>query len=156
MKWITATNSRQANLIRLEFWGYVTLFVFGVIFFIWNRFSNNGPSDAPFKAGFDKIGMPFNYYKNYVIPVFIEFFIFTFGAFGFINFFIVPALVRKEKIIKNVLLLLLVFIVLGLADAITDTYTHAYRYVKNSGYDTTNEMVKSFISPRNLQYLLKK
>ena len=150
MKWITATNSRQANLIRLEFWGYVTLFVFGVIFFIWNRFSNNGPSDAPFKAGFDKIGMPFNYYKNYVIPVFIEFFIFTFGAFGFINFFIVPALVRKEKIIKNVLLLLLVFIVLGLADAITDTYTHAYRYVKNSGYDTTNEMVKSFISPLRL------
>lgn len=147
MKLITTTNTRQANLIKLEFWGFVTLFVFGVIFFIWNRFANNGPSDIPFKAGFDKIGMPFHYYKNYVIPVFIEFFIFTFGAFGIINFYIVPRLVKKEKPARNILLLIGVFLAMGLADAITDTYTHVYRYVKNSGYDITQEVVKSFLSP---------
>jgi len=147
MKWITTTNSRQANLIKLEFWGFVTLFVFGVIFFIWNRFSNNGPSDVPFKAGFDKIGMPFNYYKNYVIPVFIEFFIFTFGVFGIINFYIVPRLARKEQLVKNIFLLVLAFLILGLADAITDTYTHAYWYVKGSGLDTTQLVLRSFLSP---------
>ena len=147
MKWITTTNSRQANLIKLEFWGFVTLFVFGVIFFIWNRFSNNGPSDVPFKAGFDKIGMPFNYYKNYVIPVFIEFFIFTFGVFGIINFYIVPRLARKEQLVKNIFLLVLAFLILGLADATTDTYTHAYWYVKGSGLDTTQLVLRSFLSP---------
>jgi hypothetical protein len=147
MKWITATNTKQANLIKLEFWGFVTLFVFGVLFFIWNRFSNNGPSDVPFKPGFDKIGLPFNYYKNYVLPVFIEFFIFTFGAFAIINFYLVPRLIRKEQLVKNVFLLVLVFLTLGLADAVTDTYTHAYRFVKNSGYDTTELVLKSFLSP---------
>jgi sensor histidine kinase YesM len=147
MKWITTTDKTQANLIKLEFWGFVTLFAFGVIFFIWNRFSNNSISDAPFKPGFDKIGMPFHYYKNYVIPVFIEFFIFTFGGFGIINFYIVPQLIRKEKVLKNIFLLVLVFLILGLADAITDTYTHAYWYVKGSGYDTTQLVIKSFLSP---------
>jgi two-component system, LytTR family, sensor kinase len=147
MKWITYSNKTQANLLRLEFWGFVTLFAFGVIFFIWNRFSNNTPADAPFKAGFDKMRMPFNYYKNYVIPVFIEFFIFTFGAFGVINFYIVPRLVKKEQVVKNVLLLLGVFLLLGLADAITDTYTHAYWYVEGSGRNTTDLVIKSFLSP---------
>lgn len=147
MKWITTTNPRQANLIKLEFWGFITLFVFGVIFFIWNRFSNSGPSDVPFKADFDKIGMPFNYYKNYVVPVFIEFFIFTFGVFGIINFYIVPRLVRKERPVKNSLLLVLAFLILGLADAVTDTYTHAYWYVKGSGYDISELVLRSFLSP---------
>lgn len=147
MKWITASNNRQANLIKLEFWGFITLFAFGVIFFIWNRFSNNGPDDIPYKAGFDKMKLPFNYYKNYVIPVFIEFFIFTFGAFGIINFYIVPRLVRKEQALKNILLLIGVFLLLGLADAITDTYTHTYWFVKDSGRDTTQLVVNSFVSP---------
>lgn len=147
MKWITATNPRQGNLIKLEFWGFVTLFVFGVIFFMWERFSHNGPSDVPFKPGFDKAGMPFHYYKNYVIPVFIEFFIFTFGVFGVINFYIVPRLARKERVVKNIFLLVLAFLTLGLADAITDAYTHAYRYVNGSGYDKTELVIKSFLSP---------
>lgn len=147
MKWITNIITKQANLIRLEFWGFITLFVFGVIFFIWNRFSNNGPADIPFKAGFDKIGLPFNYYRNYIIPVFIEFFIFTFGAFGIINFYIVPRLARKEQVVKNILLLVGVFLMLGLADAITDTYTHAYWYVEGSGRNTTDLVIKSFLSP---------
>lgn len=147
MKWITTTNSRQANLIKLEFWGFVTLFVFAVIFFIWNRFSNYSPSEAPFKSGFDKMGLPFNYYKNYVIPVFIEFFIFTFGGFGIINFYIVPRLIRKEQVVKNIFLLVSVFLALGLADAITDTYTHTYWFVEGSGRDTTRLVINSFLSP---------
>ena len=151
MKFLTATNNRQANLIRLEFWGFITLFVFAFIFFMWNRFGVSGAmEDTPFKAGFDKINLPFNYYKNYVVPVFIEFFIFTFGGFGIINFYIVPRLIRKEQVAKNIFLLVGVFLALGLADAITDTYTHTYRFVKNSGYDTTDLVVKSFLSPTRM------
>ena len=150
MKWIRTTNDKHKNLVRLEFWGFVILWTFGVIFFIWNRFSNEGPSDIPFKAGFDKIGMPFNYYKNYVIPVFIEFFIFTFGAFGVINFYLVPSIILKERVGRNILLVILVFFIVGLADAITDTFTHAYRYVDNSGYDIQEEILKSFLSPFQL------
>jgi two-component system LytT family sensor kinase len=147
MKWITSSNSKQASLIRLEFWGFATLFVFGVIFFIWNRFSSNSVEETPYKAAFDQIGLPFNYYKNYVVPVFIEFFIFTFGAFGVINFYILPQLLKRQQVLKNILLLVGLFLMLGLADAITDTYTHAYWYVKGSGRDTTELVIKSFISP---------
>ena len=147
MKWITTSGNRRENLIRLEFWGFVTLFVFGVIFFIWNRFSNNTADEAPYKAGFDKIGMPFDYYDNYVFPVFIEFFIFTFGAFGLLNFYIIPKLIQKERVLKHALLVVLVFLALGAADAITDTFTHPYRYVKNSGYDVNELVFRSFLSP---------
>ena len=142
---MTDLNNKRANLIRIEFWAITTIFVFGLFFFLVDGFSDDDRAgNTPYEVFFNNAGVPFDYYNNYFTPVLLEL-LFQAGAFLALNFYIVPGLVRKEALIKNIALLVLVFICLGLIDGITDTYIHAYLYAGNTS--TGDIFQKSFFTP---------
>lgn len=134
-------------LLRLEYWAVAALFVTGFCVMISNLLGSS-MENPPYRDGFDQINLPFNYYKNYFIPVVFEQFVFM-GAFWMMNFYIVPALVRKEALFKNFFFLGLVYIALALADALTDLFIHAYRYVENSTVDESRLelLIMNFLTP---------
>jgi hypothetical protein len=143
-KKMTDLNNKRANLIRIEFWAITTIFVFGLFFFLVDGFTDDDRAgNTPYEGFFNNAGVPFDYYNNYFTPVLLEL-LFQAGAFLALNFYIVPGLVRKEALIKNIALLILVFICLGLIDGITDTYIHAYLYAGNT---STGTYFKKFFTP---------
>ena len=145
MQIMSETKSRREFLTRIEFWVVNTLFVFGIIFLLINRLGDD-PANAPYRKGFDQIGLPFYYYKNFLIPVIIELVI-QFAGFLVMNFVLVPRLIKKEQVLINTCWIVLVFIGFGLADWMTDHYPHAYRYVSGSGLDRVSLFMDNLRSP---------
>jgi hypothetical protein len=143
----TGRQNTEASLLRIEFWGVTTLFVFVLFFFVTSSLDGNSALiNAPYSSRFTEAHMPFYYYKNYFVPVLSEL-VLGFLVFWTLNFYIVPRLIRKEALVKNTCLLLLAFIVLAIVDGVTDTYIHAYLYA-NNGRDATDQSIfrQSFLS----------
>ncbi|WP_460892941.1 sensor histidine kinase [Rufibacter soli] len=117
MKSLLPTPTFQS---KIEFWATITIFAFAVLFLI------TGP-EVPYMEDFQEEGIRFFYYRNFFTPQLCQF-IGTFLTVLALNFIVVPKLVAKEKVAKNILLLLLAFLFLGFLFSITNTYLQAYRF----------------------------
>ena len=126
---------KQANFSKIEFWVFTTLYVFVLFFFITDALDGPSASEsAPYRAEFEKANVPFSYYRHYFIPQFIHHIV-LFLAFLVLNFIIIPKLVKKESLIKNIMLLVLVFLVSGVAFGIIHTYLKGYMYTAGADHD---------------------
>ncbi|WP_345247461.1 sensor histidine kinase [Nibrella saemangeumensis] len=105
---------------KAEFWGATLLYAIFILAYV--IFAD--PEDTP-KAEFERANVPFSYYENYYIPSFIRYSI-IYVAFLLLNFRIIPRLVRKEKVWQMILLAALIFLIAGLARAISDSDLNAY------------------------------
>jgi len=127
---------RQGNFIRIEFWAFTTLFVFVMFFFI-----TNGHGDDTYRQLFQEANIPFGFYSNYFIPQFIIN-VCLFVVFLATNFFIIPRLMKREKVIKNIVLFLFVFIATGSVFGVANTWIHGYRYA-NAPREAVDEAIFS-------------
>jgi two-component system, LytTR family, sensor kinase len=123
---------RQANFARTEFWAFTTIFVFTLFFFITDNLDGaNAMNNAPYRKDFEQANVPYSYYSNFFIPQFI-WLIVMFVSFMFLNFVVIPNIVRRKSIWKNILFFVLTFLVSGLIFSICDRYVHAYRFAPNA------------------------
>ena len=117
--------SKPSNFERVEFWAATTIFVFMVFFHITDAVTG----DARIRT--EEAGGNFNYF---FISRLIRYTV-LYGAFLLLNFTIVPQLVKKENLVRNVLLTFLVFIVVALIFGVRDTYL---RHAIVGGYRPRN------------------
>ncbi len=114
---MTNVTHKQSAFTKIEFWAATTFFVFLVFFHITNALNIN--ENRYSKTG---IIIPFD---NYFFPMLARY-VFLYAAFLVLNFKVVPALLEKKEMIKNVSLLLLVFVATGVLFGATDTYLKYY------------------------------
>ncbi len=108
---------------RIEFWAITTIFAFVLFFFI----TDSDYESIPYKRYFEEVNIPFRFYENYFIPQLIRHLTLYF-ALVILNFIIIPKLLKKQALLRNVALLVLVFIALVVIFGITGTYLSGYRY----------------------------
>lgn len=114
--------NKPENLSRVEFWAATTIFVFVVFTLITNAVANDGTNIwTPNRYLFEEANLKFNYYQHYFFPQLIRYTTLYF-AFLLLNFRITPEIIKKESIVQNSFLIVLIYIVLGLVIGITDTW----------------------------------
>ncbi|HYF29498.1 MAG TPA: histidine kinase [Chitinophagaceae bacterium] len=112
---------------RIEFWASTTLFVFFLFFFVTEARDASAMATVPNKVEFEKVNVPFSFYRNYFFPV-VSLYLCMYAAFMFLNFIVIPRVMKREAIISNLLLLALTVLALGAAFFIGNTYLKAYAY----------------------------
>ena len=127
---------RQSTFTKIEFWAITTIFAFIMFFFLTRIFEYDDQNfaNAPFKDSFDEANTPYRFYKNFYIPQLFRNISIYVALLAF-NFVIIPKLLRKEALVRNIILFLLVLFALGLIHGITGTYQQAYRYTGNNKDD---------------------
>jgi hypothetical protein len=138
--------SRRANFTTIEFWASITIFVFIIFFFVTIGLDSNAHVNARNKVYFDKAKVPFNYYQHYFFPRIIRH-IFFFLSFLFLNFIVVPKLLKKEELVKNFLFIALVYVTIAAALGVTDTYLKGYLYATGKDHHATEQLIfwRSFL-----------
>lgn len=128
--------TKPTNFNRVEFWGATTLFVIITFSFITQAVQRDVADIYTFnKHHFEDAGIPFSYYRNYFVPVLIRY-TFLFISFLFLNFYVVPRLLRKEAVTQMIVFTLLFYIFGGALVGTTDTYIKNYLFQQ---YATENE-----------------
>lgn len=132
-------TNKRANWIRIEFWAITTLFAFAISFFIVDGLESARPpyESAPYKPFFDEVNIRFGYYKNYFIPqliIHIAQFIFVL----IMNFILIPKLLKREALLRNIFFTLLLFASVGTIYGITGTYLKGYLYAGSRDRDAIN------------------
>jgi len=105
---------KNENYNRIEFWAATTIFVFAVFFRITDALGNNwATTNRPAAES-----TPFDYY---FVATLIRY-IMLYGVFLLLNFIIVPSLLQRALLFKNIVFIVLLFLLVGSVFGITDTY----------------------------------
>ncbi|AHM62719.1 histidine kinase internal subunit [Flammeovirgaceae bacterium 311] len=131
--------NKYADFSKVEFWATITLFVFMVFFYITDSVDSASYIKAPNKRFFDEANINFDYYSNYFFPQLLRS-TFLFLAFLLLNFVVVPRLIRKQALARNVMLVLLTLAAAGLVLGVTDTYLKNYLFDR---YESEQEAYNS-------------
>ena len=114
--------NKPGNLVRIEFWAATTIFVFFIFSLIATAVSKEGIDIwTPNRYQIQEANLTFNYYQHYFFPQFIRSSS-LYLAFLLLNFRIVPSVVRKQGIIQNIFLIIMIYLTIGLVVGITDTW----------------------------------
>lgn len=130
--------NKPSTYNRIEFWAATTLFVFLVFFHVSDALSTSLDSNT----GNSEINVPFNYY---FIATLIRYTI-LYTAFLFLNFVVVPRLLKKEAIVLNILSLLLTVVIVGFAFGMVNTFLR-YELTSFTANQLTHDHIflKSFL-----------
>ncbi|HVG11714.1 MAG TPA: hypothetical protein VM843_01870, partial [Flavisolibacter sp.] len=109
-------NNRTTAFARIEFWAATTIFVFLVFFHISDAMTDDWTRRSPYSTG-----IPFDFY---FFPTLARY-TFMYLAFLLLNFKVVPALIEKRQVAKNIFLLVLCYLLLSLVMGVTATYLKA-------------------------------
>jgi len=124
--------NRPGNLARIEFWAATTIFVFVVFSLIATAVSKEGLDIwTPNRYQIQEANLTFNYYQHYFFPQLIRC-TSLYLALLLLNFRIVPSIIRKQGIIQNIFLIIMVYLTLGLVVGITDTWIKNHLLVQHS------------------------
>jgi sensor histidine kinase YesM len=85
------------------------------------------PSWNPYSYEFEKRHLLQSYFGNYFFPQIIKY-SFLYGSYLLLNFYIVPAFLRKENVVLNAIYTFSLFATLGLAFGIADTWIQGYLF----------------------------
>ena len=146
------STDTPANYTRVEFWAATTLFVFSLFFFITKDVDND--TFSPTKVLFEEAGMPFHFYSDYFFPRLVRDIV-LFSTFLLLNFLIVPRLLHKQRVMLNVMMILVLVVVITLVLGTTDTYLKGYLF---RSYDSTQQaynfiFLKAFLFTCRLLFL---
>lgn len=109
-----SNNYRTVIFDRIEFWAATALFVFAVFFHITHALGNGWMQLKENVA----VKGPINYY---FLSNLIEYVV-LYSAFTFLNFVIVPRLIRREAVAYNIFFIVLIYLVASTIFGATDTY----------------------------------
>ncbi len=126
---------KSVSFTKVEFWAAITIFVFAVFFFITDGLKDISSVIPPNKELFDQAMFPFSFYRNYFVPQLVRN-SFLFCAFLLLNFVVIPRVIKKEALVKNTSIVLLVFLLSGIILGTTDTYLKEYLFTNRQTYHT--------------------
>lgn len=113
---------------KIEFWAASTIFVFIMFFFIIDGLNGDSSvGNLAFKNKFIGSDVYFNFYRNYFYPQLVRY-ISLFITLMYLNFMVIPALVKRESILLNILKLIVVIILSIVIFGITDSYLKEFAY----------------------------
>ncbi|WP_026898973.1 sensor histidine kinase [Daejeonella oryzae] len=121
-------TKKPLNLNRIEFWAATTMYVFAVFFLVAKGTQSNINIDGiptPFKYGFEENRSEYSFYSNYFFPQIVRYTTF-YGSFLLLNFLIIPAFIKRQSLLTNILLSILLFFAIGLTLGVADTYLKTY------------------------------
>lgn len=120
---------KATTFTKIEFWALTTIFAFVTLFFIIFGLNQDHPpyQDAGYYLNFEENHTAFNFYSNYFFPQLARN-IGLYASLIALNFAIVPNLIKRNAVTRNIFLLLLVYFSLVLLDVITGTWLHGYRF----------------------------
>ena len=138
------TKPLQFN--KVEFWAVTTMFVFAVF--------SLSTAAVPNKRFLDDAGIAYQYYEHYFWPQLIRYTI-LYLAFLLLNFKVVPKLLRKERFVLQLVIVVSTYLFLSLVLGILDTYTDGYLFARFSTVDQTHNAIfqRSFHSTLGLMLL---
>jgi two-component system, LytTR family, sensor kinase len=133
--------SKSSGFTRIEFWALSTICVFVLFIFITDGLDGSSAlNNNPYKGQFERANVPFYFYYNYFIPQLIRH-LFQFSAFLYLNFIVIPKLLVREALLKNVLLAVAIFLLAGVVFGVTDTYFKGYLYTNNSHSNAVDQAI---------------
>ncbi len=114
---------------KIEFWAVTTIFAFVLFFFIREGICGPDPSDSSAYLGqrFKEAGVQFNYYRHFFIPQLTRN-IWLYLSLVSLNFVIIPRIFKKQSVLRNIGLLVLVFVATIVVFGVTGTYLQGYLY----------------------------
>jgi two-component system, LytTR family, sensor kinase len=115
--------NKPENFKRIEFWAATTIYVFLLFFLVSNALNiglGSGRNTTPAKAPFDYI------FVSNLIRITL-----LYLSFLFLNFIVVPRLIKKEAIAVNIVLIILVVLFIGFVYGIVNTYLR-YAFIPGS------------------------
>lgn len=125
-----------SDINRIEYWAATTMFVFSVFFLISGAINN---SWQPGRIEFDEAHQRYAYFSNYFLPMLCKYISF-YAGYCLLTFVIVPPISRKENITLNIILTLIIFYLISVVLAVTDTWTQGYLFDKYSETDLYSKL----------------
>lgn len=135
--------NKEENIRRIEFWAATAIFVFAIFFLITNPVQSNY-NWTPNKVHFDKVNINYSYFENYFIPKFVNYCV-IYLSFLLLNFYAIPKLIKKEALVRNILLVIGIIIFLGIVFGTTDTYLKTYLFFEYGDETYTRIFQNSFL-----------
>lgn len=139
--------NKPGNLSRIEFWAATTIFVFVLFSLISTAVSSDEANIwTSNRYLIQEARLDFNYYQQYFFPQLIRFTVF-YLVFLLLNFRIAPAMIRKQSLLKNIILVILIYFLLALVTGITDTWLKSYLLPQYDNIDNAYNYIfqKAFI-----------
>jgi sensor histidine kinase YesM len=119
-------TSKRYN--KLELLVTFAVFALGLTFLITNGFEEEaGTLHVPYQYAFEKVNAPFDFNINFLIPQLIRL-VFGYGAFLYLNFFVVPRLFCNKDVLWNGVRTALLFSVTGFMFGATNVMLKHYVY----------------------------
>ncbi|MEJ7693579.1 histidine kinase [Daejeonella sp.] len=112
-----------SDINRIEYWAATTMFVFSIFFLVSG--SVNIHEWRYNKDSFTEAQQQYTYFNNYFLPSLVRYITF-YGSYLLLSFFIVPPLSRRENITLNILFTLVIFYIISVVLAVTDTWLQGY------------------------------
>ena len=117
--------SRPANFTRIEFWGASAIYIFAVFFLISHSLNLTSVTND----GMAQVRTPFDYFFVSKLIRYTALYL----SFLFLNFRVMPELIKKESVALNIALTVVLFILMGLVFGATATFL---KYYMISGFRT--------------------
>lgn len=144
-------NKRKENLLRFEFWAITTLYVFFLFFWLVENLGGDNRYYDTYKQLFDEAALSFNYYLDLFLPTLIDY-LSWYAMFWVINFYLVPKIVLRQNILKNLVFTGLVFLAIAAIDFATDIVRLAYLYAKSSDHNATTFHIMRSVAMETFQF----
>ncbi|WP_017733252.1 sensor histidine kinase [Nafulsella turpanensis] len=112
---------------KIEFWALTTFFVFMLFFFIRDGVQGSSTINPTNKTFFEEAGAQFSFYRNYFFPQLVRLII-LFLTFLMLNFVVIPNLVRKEAVPRNIFLVVVLFLLCAMVLCVTNIYLKSYLF----------------------------
>lgn len=114
------------DLKKLELRAATVMYILAVIFLI-PKISNQGFLNihAPNSAIFENKNLEYSFFANYFFPQFFRYTL-AFGSFILLSLYIVPSIIKKEKLVLQIFLVIVLYLLNGLIFGTTDTWLKTY------------------------------
>ncbi len=130
---------KSINISKVEFWAATSISVFALFFLTATAVKSESYEIwTSSRYLFEQAHVKFNYNQFYFFPQIVRYISF-YLIFLLLNFRVVPDILKKQKLVQNILLLVVTYLFVGLVLGVTDTYLKNYLFSKfDSDNDTYN------------------
>ncbi|MDB5120876.1 MAG: histidine kinase [Sphingobacteriales bacterium] len=119
---------KSVDLHKIEFWAATCVYVFSIFVLVSGATDGDFSSNwTPYSYEFEQRHLIQSYFANYFFPQIVKY-TFLYCSYLLLNYYIVPAFLRKENIALNTIYTLTIFALMGLAFGIADTWIQGYLF----------------------------
>ena len=119
---------KPIDVNKIEFWAATCMYVFSVFVLVSSATKGNFASGwTPYSYEYEKRHLFQSYFGNYFCPQIIKY-TSLYSSYLLLNFYVIPAFLRKENVVLNAIYTFVIFAILGLTFGIADTWIQGYLF----------------------------